>query len=253
MSDERLWDSPDQLDQISLGLFALSVALLVYTALFWLVHRPMFAINLVKVAHAPQHVTTRQIEDVVRRELVGNFFTLNLDQSRAAFAKLPWVRQATLQRRWPATLELDIVEQEAVAVWGDGGLVNRDGDVFQGATDAELPLLNGPEGSSRLVASRFVAVRERLATVGLTPRSLELSARHAWTIELEQGARIALGRANDLAPLESFIGVYPQQLAGLMPRVTQIDLRYRNGFALRSRDGKPLQLPATATGAPRAT
>jgi len=30
-------------------------------------------------------------------------------------------------------------------------------------------------------------------------------------------------------------------------------LRYRNGFALRSRDGKPLQLPATATGAPRAT
>jgi hypothetical protein len=34
-----------------------------------------------------------------------------------------------------------------------------------------------------------------------------------------------------------------------MPRVSHIDLRYRNGFTLRSRDGKPLTLPGRPAAA----
>ena len=242
-AQRRLWDSPDGLDRLSLGLLALSVALAVYGSLYWLVHRPMFAIRLVEVAEPPVHVTRRQIEDVVRRELRGNFFTLDLEASRRAFARLPWVREASLERHWPGTIGVHIVEQEAVAVWQEGGLVNREGDVFQGATDADLPVFEGPEGSSRLVAERFAAIRTALADVGLVAHAIELSPRHAWSIELQGGPRIELGRSNDLAPLQRFLSAYPQQIEPLMPRLSQIDLRYRNGFALRSRDGKPITLP----------
>jgi len=243
-AESPLWNRPDDLDRISLSLLALSVALLVYGALFWLVHRPVFAISSVKVAEPPVHVTRRQVEDVVRRELRGNFFTLDLEASRRAFSRLPWVREATLERQWPGTLAVRIVEQEAMAVWQDGGLVNREGDVFQGASDADLPLFGGPDGSSRLVAERYAGIRSLLADVGLTPRVIELSARHAWSVELQNGVRIELGRSADMATLQRFVSAYPQQIEPLMPRLSQIDLRYRNGFALRSRDGKPLALPA---------
>jgi cell division protein FtsQ len=250
MSDKRLWDRPHDLDRISLALVALSVALTVYGVLYWLAHRPVFAIREVRVASAPAHVTTRQLEDVVRRELHGNFFTLDLEASRRAFRHLPWVREASLARRWPATLEVRIAEHEAMAVWQDGGLVDRDGDIFQGASDAELPLFGGPDGSSRLVARRFDEVSKALAPVGLTPRALLLSPRHAWSIELANGPRIELGRASDLTPLQRFLAVYPQRIEPLMPRVSHIDLRYRNGFALRSHDGKPLSLAGRAPAGP---
>ncbi|MEY3974884.1 MAG: hypothetical protein RIS59_1245 [Pseudomonadota bacterium] len=242
-SQHPLWNDPQGLDRIALGLLALSVALLVSGALYWVVHRPAFAITTVVVAETPRHVTRRQIEDVVRRELRGNFFTLDLETSRRAFARLPWVREAALERQWPDTLEVRIVEQEAVAVWQEGGLVNREGDVFQGATDADLPVFIGPDGSSRLVAERFAAIRSALAEVGLVPHAIELSPRHAWSVDLQGGPRIELGRSNDLAPLQRFLSAYPQQIEPLMPRLSQIDLRYRNGFALRSRDGKPVTLP----------
>lgn len=245
-AEKRLWDSPDGLDRVSLGLLAISVALAVYGSLHWLVHQPMFGISLVKVAEPPVHVTRRQVEDVVRRELQGNFFTLDLEASRRAFARLPWVREASLERHWPGTLEVRIVEQEAVAVWQEGGLVNREGEVFQGATDADLPVFDGPDGSSRLVAERFAAIRSVLADVGLVPHAIELSPRHAWSVDIKGGPRIELGRSADLAPLQRFLAAYPQQIEPLMPRLSQIDLRYRNGFALRSRDGKPLTLPGRA-------
>ena len=248
-----MWDRPDALDRTSLALLALSVALAVYGALHWLVHRPMFSIDRVEIAERPAHVTTRQVEDVVRRELRGNFFTLDLEASRRAFARLPWVREASLERRWPGTLEVRIVEQQAMAVWQDGGLVNREGDVFQGASDAELPLFGGPEGSSRLVAERFAAIRAELAGVGLVPRAIELSPRHAWSVELQGGPRIELGRSTDLAALQRFVDAYPQHIEPLLPRLAQIDLRYRNGFALRSRDGKPLSLPGRAPTSATAT
>jgi cell division protein FtsQ len=250
MSDKRLWDRPEDLDRISLALLALGVALAVYGALYWLVHRPVFAISRVEVAERPAHVTARQVEDVVRRELRGNFFTLDLEASRRAFARLPWVREAALERRWPGTLEVRIVEQQAVAVWRDGGLVNRDGDVFQGATDADLPVFGGPDGSSRLVAERYAAVRAALAEVGLTPHAIELSPRHAWSIELQGGPRIEVGRSNDLAPLQRFLTAYRGHIEPVMPHLSHIDLRYRNGFVLRARDGKPIPLPGRApTGA----
>ena len=249
-SGRRFWDSPAGLDRVSLGLLAISVALVVYGSLHWLVHRPMFGISLVKVAEPPVHVTRRQVEDVVRRELRGNFFTLDLEASRRAFARLPWVREASLERHWPGTLSVRIVEQEAVAVWQDGGLVNREGDVFQGASDAELPVFAGPDGSSRLVAERYAGIRSVLADVGLAPRAIQLSPRHAWSVELQNGTRIELGRNGDIATLQRFVAAYPQQIEPLMPRLSQIDLRYRNGFALRSRDGKPITPPGrTPNGA----
>ncbi|MBU3693497.1 MAG: FtsQ-type POTRA domain-containing protein [Rhodocyclaceae bacterium] len=246
VGDSGLWHRPRDLDRITHGLLLMSLLLTAWAGLCWLARQPALGIDQVRVAAAPVHVTQRQVEDVVRRELRGTFFTIDLEASRRAFARLPWVREATVARRWPATLEVQITEYEAIAAWQDGGLVDRDGAVFQGAGDAELPVFGGPYGSSRLVAQRYAAARDALARVGLTPRAIELSPRHAWSIELKEGPRIELGRASDLAPLQRFLAVYPQAVAPLLPQVSHIDLRYRNGFALRGSDGKPL-LPGGKT------
>lgn len=250
MSDDRLWDSPRRLDRLSLTLLVTGLALLCCGSLYWLLHRPSFGIDQVRIVETPIHVTPRQLEDVVRRELRGNFFTMDLQAARQAFARLPWVREAGVARRWPGTLEVRIVEHEAVAVWQTGGLVDRQGDVFEAATEADLPLLGGPPGTSRLLVQRYVEIQRTLSQIGLTPRAVELSPRHAWTIELAEGPRIDLGRTADLAPLQRFVAIYPQHIEALMPRIGRIDLRYRNGLALGSRDGTPLLTSARPSATP---
>lgn len=240
-----MWDSPDRLDRISLALFSLSVVLLIYATLHWLAHRPLLPIRHVEVVGTLAHVTERQVEDVVRRELAGNFITLDLKAARDAFARLPWARDATVIRRWPDRLEVRIEERVAIALWNDGGLVDSDGNVFQGATDAELPVFTGPEGSSRLVSAHFAKLNSELSANGLKASALRLSARHALGLDIVDGPHIELGAEEPIERFERFLKVYPQHVAPLMPQVTHIDLRYRNGFALRSRDGKPLKPPAT--------
>ena len=49
-----------------------------------------------------EHVNTTYLETVVRDELAGTFFTMNLDSARASLAKVPWVRSISLRRCRPA-------------------------------------------------------------------------------------------------------------------------------------------------------
>lgn len=242
-AEKRLWDKPQSLDRVTAGLLAFTAAAVVYGGLYWLVHQPLLPVTRVEFTHPLQQVTARQVEDVVRNELRGNFLTLDLRQAQSAFARLPWARTATLQRVWPNTLRVTLEEHEALAVWQSGGLVNRQGELFQGATDAQLPVFSGPEDASAQVLETFLAVNQRLAPVGLHARAVHLSPRHALRVDLSDGPRIEMAPTGALTQLERFIGVYPDHIAALLPRISHIDLRYRNGFALRSRDGKPL--PAT--------
>jgi cell division protein FtsQ len=94
----------------------------------------------------------------------GHFFTVDLESVRALFESIPWVRRAELRRRWPDCLEVRIEEQVPLARWGqqrrDTQLVNADGQLFRGQSDATLPLLSGPAGSEGEVARRYVAFRD---------------------------------------------------------------------------------------------
>ena len=78
-----------------------------------------------------------QVEEVVRREVHGGFFTVNLNTARAAFERLPWVRGANVRREWPARLDVVLEEHMPMARWGDEALVNMQGEVFRAAYDGD--------------------------------------------------------------------------------------------------------------------
>jgi len=70
--------------------------------------------------------------------LAGNFYSVDLQQGRAAFETVPWVRHAVVRRVWPDRLSVKLEEHRAAALWEGGGedssgdrLVNSFGEVFQ--------------------------------------------------------------------------------------------------------------------------
>lgn len=234
-----MWDDPRQLNALAAVLALVAVAGLLWAALAWAVRQPAFAFHDVVVATPLVRANRAHLESVIRNELSGTFFTLDLDRARVSLSKVPWVRDVALRREWPQRLTIEVDEHMPLARWNDSALVNDHGETFVADYDADLPQFNGPEGQSAAVAQRFSEWSALLSPLHLTLRVLALSARGGWEIRAagESGAlAIALGKDEPAAQLARFIEAYPRTLAVLArngTHVERVDLRYRNGFAAR--------------------
>lgn len=256
-----MWHDIRTLNATASGLMALTVLACIASGVWWLSQRPMFTLRTVRVESmygiGLKHVNELTVRNGVVGKLKGNFFTANLDQVRNVFEAVPWVRRATVRREWPNELIVDVEEHEALGTWGeDGRLLSVKGDVFtanlaEADEDRTLPLpaFDGPPGSEKEVLARFAELRGWFAPIKLAPEALSLSSRYAWTVKLDNGMSVALGREQDRTTLKSrvqrLVGIYPQLVARLQEgHIDSIDMRYPNGLALAS---SALMVPSDAT------
>jgi len=234
-----MWDDAKQLNAIAAGLALISVILLLWGALAWTVRQPAFAFRQVVVHGSLERVNGAHLEAVVRSELTGTLFTMNLDAARASLARVPWVRNVALRRQWPQRLELTIEEHAPLARWNDDGLVNVQGEVFGAAYNGELPRFDGPEGRAAQVTARYREWGEVLAPLALTVDNVRLSPRGGWHLEAASAAgmiAIELPHDEPTMRLAHFVSVYERTIGALaraQTHIEHVDLRYRNGFAAR--------------------
>jgi len=227
------------------ALLALTLAAVLAAGTWWLVQRPMFALRAVAIeAHEGtqlRFVSTPLLRHSVQR-VSGSFFTVDLDAVRAAFESVPWVRRATARRIWPNRLVVTVEEHRPFALWGDGRLINTYGELFaanlaEAEEDGPLPELSGPTGSQLSVAERYDELRRWLVPLGRAPQAVSLTPRHAWTARLDDGTLLLLGREQGLSietRVARWVAAYPRVQARLDRPAEVVDLRYPNGFALRS-------------------
>ncbi|QDX82913.1 hypothetical protein B9N43_09335 [Denitratisoma sp. DHT3] len=223
-------------------LLLAGIASLAWAGLHAFQRLPLFPLRQVVIQGELQQVTRMQLEYAVKGSVSGNFFTVNLESVRGAFEKLPWVRRAEVRRVWPDALELTIEEQKAVARWrrsdGEYRLVNHLGEVFIAAAEQDLPDFSGPEGSAAQILERYREFSAALTEIGHQARAVHLSPRQAWQLRLDDGLVLELGREEAKHPvkerLERFAANYRETLQLTRSAPGMIDMRYPNGFALRS-------------------
>lgn len=228
----------------------LCAAVFAYAAVVSIVRLPFFPLKQLVVTSAPDQVSLAQIEYATQSSLDGNFFTVNLDNVRTSFEKLPWVRKASVRRRWPDGIELTIEEHVAAARWrggeGEARLVNSHGELFAASLadgPSALPVFGGPEGSAAMMLARYREFAEPLALLGRSSRTVTLSPRLAWQLRLDDGLTLELGRDQAKHPLnerlQRFTGIYAEVRARAKASINTIDMRYPNGFALRLGRNEP--------------
>jgi cell division protein FtsQ len=234
-----MWDDAKALNALAATLTLMATCALVAAAVLWLARQPAFAIREVVVTTPTIRASAPHLEAVIREELSGTFFTMNLDRARAAIGRVPWVRTVALRRQWPRRLEVAVEEHEPLARWTEGSLVNRQGEVFAAAYDDELPQFVGPEGRAGEMRGRYAEWSAMLAPLGLSLAELRLSARGGWSLRANGGGgplAVELGRDEPDARLSRFGAAYASTIGTLAragTRVEHVDLRYRNGFAVR--------------------
>ena len=232
-----MWDKSRELNSLSSALLVISLLLALLAALYQMLHSPLFALRAVRMDVAPQHLTAAQIGAVVRNELRGNFFTIDLDATRRTFEKLPWVRTVNVRRQFPWQLVVTLEEHVVLASWNGTALVNTHGEVFQAEYEAAVPSFMGLPESAAEVTRMYAALAGQLAPLNQGITQISLSPRYAWQLQLSNGMVLKLGREQPQQRLARFVAVYPYSLAPIENTVSYVDLRYRNGFAAYRQDG----------------
>ena len=225
------------LSLVSLLSLAVMVAATVTMIRDWRLATP---IRHVDITGGLDQVSRPDLQAALDRTVRGDFFTANLADVQATALRFPWVASASVSRQWPDRLRVTIEEKQAVARWGDDGLVSRQGEVFRPRLahgTERLPVLAGPRAQARYVLEQYQAMDSVLRRVGLRIDALQLTERMSWVLDLEGGVRVLVDAQDTLAKLERFTVLYDRQLASDVGSIASIDLRYRNGVAIGWRHG----------------
>ncbi len=227
-----MWDNAALLRSIANTLFALSALAILYGAIYYTVHLPnLFPIQSVRMSVAPEKIVATEVLQVIRSEVRGNFFTMDIERLRRSVEKLPWVRNVSIRREFPNRLVMEVEEHQVLAHWNNGALVNRQGEIFVATSEQVLPSFIGSDEVSHEVTEQYAQLNRQLAPLNLQATQVALSARHAWQVRLSNGMVLELGRDDIGQRLARFVSVYPYSLTA-MGGVRYVDLRYPKGFAV---------------------
>ncbi|HEX9811860.1 MAG TPA: FtsQ-type POTRA domain-containing protein [Burkholderiales bacterium] len=222
-------------------IVALAVFVAFAYAVDWALRAENFPVQSVRFEGPFRRVTQQQLERAALDALRGNFFLVDLGAVQRRVEALPWVQSASVRRLFPREVAIVFREQRLAARWSGDAWVNVQGDVVRVAGDdlpADLPRLDGPEGTSAQVFRAYHEFRAGVAPLDLRLVGVSLSARRSWRLELQapEGPRsfvIVVDHDQPFARLERFVRAYGGAVAPQADRIGQVDLRYTNGFAVQ--------------------
>jgi cell division protein FtsQ len=155
---------------------------------------------------------------------------------RARLEALPWVAQASVQRRFPGHVHLVIEERTPFAIWQHRGrfaLIDRQGGVIvRDAVErfAALPLVVGEGAASEAatllgVLAMYPEVKRRVTA------AVRVNQRR-WNLRLASGADVLLPEGHEAAALERLVALH-QENQVLDRQLVAVDLRLPDRMVLR--------------------
>ena len=187
-------------------------------------------------------VQPAQLQAAVLPHARRGFFAVRLEDAKQAVEKLPWVERAEVRKRWPDVMEIEVVEHKPFARWGDDRLLSVHGKLFpnpKGLSLEAMPQLGGPDSQTQEVVALYNESRELFAPLGLKVEGLRMDPRGSWSLVLDNGTEVVIGRADARPRLQRFARMLPQLLTRNPLQLQRADLRYTNGFALSWTAAKP--------------
>ncbi|WP_200338881.1 cell division protein FtsQ/DivIB [Rhodovibrio sodomensis] len=177
----------------------------------------------------------------------GPILGLDPASAKRRLERLPWVKTATVERRLPGTVRIDLTERAPLALWQlDGALsvIDRAGQRIDRAAPeahANLPLLVGPGAPAH--AEKLLALLAREPEMNARVKAAVRVRDRRWNIVLRNGVEVQLpaetpSRAwSRLAEIERKYGV-------LQRDIRMIDLRLPDRMVVRMAPGsKPMSEP----------
>jgi len=207
-----------------------------------LVTSSKFPISEIGIKGEYKNVSKSQIDLIKNKFIKKNFFALSLRETRVVFKKLPWIRDVSIRRDWNKFgLIVEIESHKPIARWGNQGLVNTYGEIFHAAYDDKLSLFLGPDEFVSEMTVKYNQINKILEKELMQIGTISLSNRLSWEIYTNNNIRFFLGKEgknNIVKKLNILIENYQYIVAKSKSRIEYVDLRYKDGFAVKKLNEK---------------
>jgi cell division protein FtsQ len=101
-----------------------------------------------------------------------------------------------------------------------------------------MPVLEGPDNLVQDIFAFYLEAKSSLKAIDRTPHRVNVSQRLAVRLLLDDGMVVELGRQQPQTQakqrLERFVEYYPSVLAATNHKPRVVDMRYPNGFVVRT-------------------
>ncbi|WP_179999159.1 cell division protein FtsQ/DivIB [Acinetobacter sp. YH12239] len=183
-----------------------------------------------------------QVKQQLIPTITGNYFTADLEQIRDKALEISWVDRVVISRAWPDGIKVRVIPKHPIARWGTGRLLSDQGVVYTEAysrNHANLPLMHGPSDQSKVMMRRYHEINQLFSPVNLRLKELYLTDRRTWFMQFDSGLRIIVDQDQTMSKLQRLSHLSQADLKVVWPRVSAIDLRYRNGLAIQWKNATP--------------
>jgi len=232
--------------------FSVSVKPLLWTLLFatplvavlgayqWIQNPENLTIKSVEVTGDFTILDKKQLKPLIESYAKTNLFLLDVHSLEKEIEDNPWVHSAALTHVWPNKLIVKIYEQKPVAHWGQTQMLAENGEIIKASMakhKGELPMLYSPNDKGRNMATGFMQIRKMMKGFPVKLVEFKEDARGSWRIKLENGMTLKIGRQHQAKRLKRFMVAYEQSLNEVLDKISIVDLRYTNGFAVKWKKG----------------
>lgn len=244
-----------RLSKMGRSLLLLTATVLSFATVSLLVadqlYRPQaFVIDQLKIKGKFRYFEPIEVEQVVKQESFGNFFSVDLIKIKKNVEALAWVQGADVRREWPNTLSIHITEHRPLMPFKAAGSSNQSpqgnywltslGEVVDLPSEFDLvnPItLTGNMRDSQLILKQTYHWKKLIESYGLRLVDVELSDSQAWVLglsDLENKFDLLLGRVDIEQRLSRFLFLFESQFKQSNQQLVRVDARYPNGLAIKS-------------------
>ncbi len=203
----------------------------------WLTALDKTPIKSYALTHKTQFTTNNDIREVLSKEpVLKGYFGQDIQEVKDKFLEVSWIKDVVVRKVYPDRLSITLLEHRPVANWNGNQYVSEQGVVFslpKGRFDGSgLPVLSGPDSESKVVLEAWTKIKNDLKSRNLGLSSVAMNNRGSWTITLDNGVELRLGRGDWLPKIDRFVTIFPEIDIPEGKQLSYVDLRYEHGASV---------------------
>jgi cell division protein FtsQ len=187
------------------------------------------------------YVNLQEIDALLRPLLGQELISLDLKDVEGSLKGHEWINAAIVQRKWPDTLLVQVIEEAPVAQWQAGGFINAAGKIFNRESRLRLDnlvIFKGSEGTETEMLGLYKRLVASMRNLGLRFTRIERDAIGAYRVEINDGLEVVLGRRQISRRIKRLAHALHALNKLDIARLSRIDMRYGRGMAVTRVSGE---------------